>query len=189
MIVLKLLAVAVGALCFLPGCELLGEPDSSGSTVGAAELEARDPVVERRAEIYAAVIRELATHGRLSRRFEVIYVLDGPIKGAGHPRASLKRDQPGEPFGTELKNELLERLDGLPPVTFVPRRSSVLTEEGAVRNHGVLVTVGPIVRDRQRARLGGNQWVAGKGAAWFKFALRQRASGWAVTRASNWAVS
>ena len=114
---------------------------------------------------------ELATHGSLSRRFEAIYVLDGPVKGAGYPRASLRRDRPVEPFGAELESALLERLNDLPPVRFIPRRSSVLTEVGDVRKNGVLVTVGPIDRDQQRARLDGNQWVGGKGAVWIKYVV------------------
>ena len=110
-------------------------------------------------------------------------------KGAGYPRASLRRDRPVEPFGAELESALLERLNDLPPVRFIPRRSSVLTEVGDVRKNGVLVTVGPIDRDQQRARLDGNQWVGGKGAVWIKYVVRERPSGWTVTRANASVVS
>lgn len=186
-----IVATAAGLLCLLPGCDLLGESDSSGTTSGsasapAAEAEPVDPRTERDAEIYAAVVRRLVekdhTYGGADPRFKAVDILDGALERAGNPMNPW-RQAPRHRFDDALKTALKERLSGLPPVTFILRRTSALARDSVRvprKNRRALVTLGPIVGSGLRVEVSANLAINGYPAIWLTYVVRERASGWKV---------
>jgi hypothetical protein len=134
------------------------------------------------------VIRQLVsedhTFGNADPGFKVVYILDGSLEGA--ERTLLREPPPEEPFGEGLKSGLRQTLADLPDLVFVRDRSAVLKNHGEVKNHGVLLTLGPIEGNKRRVEVGTNLWVAGKGARWQTYVVKNRASRWLVTGTTGW---
>lgn len=189
---MKRLAIAllIPALLTL-GC---GESDRQGG-VSAATVETSVPppsqaAVERTAEIYAAVIRQLVTKdhtfGRVDPGFEVIFVLDGAVEGAEDSMKTTDEYVPDERFGDDIKARLKEKLADLPPIVFVTERSSVIEGErggsapGHVVDDGVLLTLGPIVGDERRVEVGSNLWIDGLAGFWATYVVEHRGTEWTV---------
>jgi hypothetical protein len=180
-----------GACLISAGCSLTDRGDSSPATAAPATT-ASEPVSaapraddERSVAIYAAVVRQVVTkdhtYGGSDPGFEVVYVLDGSLNGAGSVKTWIRDRLPEEPFSEAIKTGLEEKLVYLPDLVFVRDRASVLRRGGEVKNHGVLVSLGPIVGDHQRVEVGSNLWGAAKGAIWLRYVVKQRGSRWAVT--------
>ncbi len=187
------IAVFASLAWLTAGCELLGQDDRPSDPATATAPASTAPTnmegsssaqTERRADIYSAVIRRLVvqdhTFGGGDPGFRVVYVFDGAVKGAEKARPSSRPRRPRTQFGAELEAAIEERLQRLPPITFVHHRGSVL-REGEVRNRGVLVTLGPIDGGRRRAEVGCNLWISGRGALWVTYVVRMRSGGWRVT--------
>ena len=187
---MKRLAWMALLACLIPtACTLGGGRESSRDTTTVEPAPAPPPPgLERRIGIYSSVIRQLVTEdhtfGGADPGFKVVYVLDGALKGA--ERTLLREPPPEEPFGEELKTGLQDDLVDLPDLVFVRDRSSVLRKDGQVRNRGVLLTLGPIEGNKRRAEVGSNLWVAGKGAIWQTYVVKNRASRWVVTGTTGW---
>ena len=184
----KLLPAAACVLCLLPACELLGDSGSGGATAAsatapAADPEAVDPRIERDAEIYAAVIRQLIekdhTYGGTDPRFKAVDILDGAVKGAGTSINGWRRE-PRHRFDEALKLALEERLSGLPPVTFVLRRTPIRYPIRDRKNRRALVAVGPIVGDGLRVEVSAYLAINGYPTTWLTYVVRERANGWRV---------
>jgi hypothetical protein len=190
---MKRLALALLIPALLPlGC---GESDRQES-VPAATVETSAPrpsqaAVERTAEIYAALIRQLVTKdhtfGSVDPGFEVIFVLDGAVEGAEDSMKTTDEYVPNERFGDDVKAPLKEKLADLPPIVFVKERSSVIEGEkggsapGHVIDDGVLLTLGPIAGDERRVEVGSNLWIDGLAGFWATFVLEIRGAEWVVT--------
>lgn len=179
------LAVAAGLLCLLPGCDLLGGSDSSGTaTTPTAEAESLDPRIERDAAIYAAVVRQLVekdhTYGGADPRFEAVDILDGAVKASVTSIKGWSR-APRHRFDDDLKFALEERLSGLPPLTFVLRRNSgVMPVRVPWKNRRALVTLGPIVGAEGRVEVSAHLAINSYPMIWLTYVVRERASGWKV---------
>jgi hypothetical protein len=179
----------VAACIVLTACTFLGAEEGSPDTTAAERLPApARPGLERRIGIYSSVIRQLVTEdhtfGGADPGFKVVYVLDGALKGA--EKTLLEEPPPKEPFGEELKSGLGQSLGDLPDLVFVRDRLAVLNKDGEVKNHGVLWTLGPIEGGKRTAEVGTNLWVAGKGAIWQTYVVKNRASRWVVTGTTGW---
>ena len=139
----------------------------------------------RAVPIYPFDLRDLVTRdhtfGGADPGFGAVYVLDSAAAKAGDPDAI--RPRPGRPFSDELKAELAAELDGLPPVTFVATRAAAFdgVSPGRVKNHGALVTLGPVAGGRRRVEVGANLWIDGKAATWLTYVVRKSGDTWRVT--------
>lgn len=142
------------------------------------------------AEIYAAVVRHLVTgkdnFGRGRFSYKVVYVLNGPSRGAGRPRGDVF-GSPARPFDAAVLAGITEELTGgLPPVHFVGEGKEALRTGkrlGEVRNDDVLIALGPIERKRGRVNVANTLWCGGKCSQWLTYSLSKRNGQW-VARAT-----
>lgn len=188
---LLLLVVAVSGMACGDAAPRASTPTTTPSVKEVEDVGAGTP---RRAEIYAAVIRQLVTvdhtFGAAQPRFRVVYVVDGVVPGAG----SSRRDYftPARPFGEELTAGIRQRLEGeVPPIRFVADGEDALrsVRTGTVENRGVLVSLGPIGRKNGRVRVPNMLWCGGKCAQWMTYVLAERDGRWVVTRSGPATIS
>jgi hypothetical protein len=137
-------------------------------------------------QIYAAVIRRLVTKdhtfGRSASPFEYVYVVDGPLPGAGNVRTGL-RPAP-QPFSDAIKDAVEHRLGDLPPLEFVSDPDSVrLGREGisGVRNDGVIISLGPIETVQGETHVSTGLWCGGTCGQWLTYVLSEEDGRWKIT--------
>jgi hypothetical protein len=182
---LVLLAAAIGA----GACT--DDPPRSVTPRPVPGPSARTPATAPRTaaeiEIYSAVIRRLIlrdhTFGGGPSPFEVVYVVNGAIEGAGRPLRDLFGPAP-RPFAQEVVNGIRQRLrDELPPMRFVRDGESALRRHhrpGGVRNDGVIISLGSIRRKRGRVHVPNTLWCGGLCAQWLTYVLSERTGDWRV---------
>lgn len=182
---LLLVVVAVGVTACGDAAPRASTPTATPSAGEVGNVRADPP---RRAEIYAAVIRQqLEAAGHTSR---VVYVVDGVVPGAGEPRGDYFT--PAQPFGEDMTAAIRQQLRGeVPPIRFVDDGEDALRSlrTGAVKNHGVVVSLGPIKRGNGRVRVPNMLWCAGKCAQWLTYVLSERNGRWVVTRSGPATIS
>jgi hypothetical protein len=157
------------------GCSFHGLTHGSGGNGRPASAAER---AERNGLVYAAVVRELIEvdhgFGHAPSRYRHVYILDGPVPGAGNPMRV-----PGAPrhaFGAGVKWEIAHHLEGLPPVDFV-RAQPV-----HVPGRGVFVRLGPVRWiNRSTARVSHSRWANGRDGRWAAYIVRFGQTGWHVT--------
>lgn len=189
-------ALAVNALIVVcltaSGCAWSGNDDDAvvegtnkPSTESSGQSEAR---MERKASIYAAVIRRLVTKdhtfGGGNPGFRVVFVVDGAVPGVANPNRQGTRNRK-RPFSEALKRKLESELSDLPALQFVRTRGAAIRGEsssspGQVISGGVLITLGPIVGGPSRVRVGNNLWVSGLAGQWLTYVLTRRTGEWRV---------
>lgn len=187
---LMLLMVAVGATACGDAAPRASTPTATPSAGEVESVAQADP--SRRAEIYAAVIRELvAMNQRGGRpRSPVVYVVDGIVPGAGDPNRDYFT--PARPFGKDVVDGLRQRLgDELFDLRFVDDGEDALrsVRTGAVKNAGVVVSLGPIERKNGHVRVPNMLWCDGKCAQWVTYVLDERDGRWVVTRSGPDTIS
>ena len=159
---------------------MAGDPAPGGP--GGPETATQD----RDVAVYTQVLRRyLSTPGENSfpeRTFRHVYVLDRAVPDAGDPQA---RQVAGEPIPAGTQRAVAGALADVGPVTFVADRESVTVLENGcavVRDGGILVTLGPVDGDGDRAEVGVYGFVACLGATWLTYVVRHTAgAGWQVT--------
>ncbi|MGH2764444.1 MAG: hypothetical protein ACRDKA_00800 [Actinomycetota bacterium] len=134
----------------------------------------------REVAIYAAVVRHMASEEGQSSGFRVIYLLDRVVENADDP------DDPGagEPFPEEDKAALSKALDGVAPVEFVPSRADVIgpaEDGGRVENQGILLTLGRIAGEEDRALVPASSYLANLAGTWQTWVVEPSDDGWRVT--------
>ena len=140
---------------------------------------------DRDGAVYTQVLRRyLSTPGENSfpeRTFRHVYVLDQAMPDSGDPQA---RPVAGEPIPAATQRAVAGALADVGPVTFVADRESVLVMRdgcAAVKDGGILVTLGPVDGDGDRVEVGVYGFVACLGATWLTYVVRHTAGGWQVT--------
>lgn len=151
----------------------------------------RDPELDRRVSVYAAVIRRLVeidhTYGGADPGFRVVYVIDGAVPGAEDPNKDVGDLAPSERFDADLKDGLKKRLEDLPPLRFVADRDLVIRYQsssdplGRVINDGALITLGPIRSHEKRLEVGHNLWISGLAGLWQTYVLSRDNKVWGVS--------
>jgi hypothetical protein len=138
------------------------------------------------AQIYATVIRRLVTKdhtfGGGRSPFEYVYVVDGPIPGAGNVRTGF--GPAAEPFVDALKQAVEERLQDLPPLEFIADPDGVrLGKQGAggVKNDGVIISLGLIERVQDKIHVSTGLWCGGTCGQWLTYVLSQDQDRWRIT--------
>lgn len=142
----------------------------------------------RESQVYAAVIRQLVLvdhgYGSADSPYEVVYVLNGPVRGAADPLSTMDELEPAAPFSSDLRDELLDQLSDLPPVEFVSSREAVTAGKppGHVIKNGVLITLEPIQwTGTEGAVVGSSRWVNGLNGQWVTYVLSVTDSKWRVS--------
>jgi hypothetical protein len=186
----KRLALALMLILIPLGCgSEAKEPDSASPGNQSEGTDSADQL-SRETAVYAAVIRQLVTKdhtfGGGDPGFEVVYVMDGVVAGAGKIDGNVEESDPAQPFSDEVKAGLLSGLADLPPIEFVSERSSVLvgtnsgTAPGNVKNSGVLISLGPIEGNGTKIEVGNSLWINGLAGQWQTYVLRARDGAWKV---------
>jgi hypothetical protein len=150
-----------------------------------AQTEAR---TERKASIYAAVIRRLVkkdhTFGGGEPGFRIVFVVDGAVPEVADPDGGGIR-KPQRPFSKALKRKLESELSDFPTLRFVRTRGAAIRGEsssspGRVISGGVLITLGPILGSPSRVEVGNSLWLSGLAGQWLTYVLTKRAGEWRV---------
>ncbi len=191
-VALSALAIAFASLT-ASGCS------SSGGNVGAVASDKKPPTqssrtgqrasrLDRKASVYAAVIRRLVTKdhtfGGQDPGFRVVFILDGAVAGVANLNAGGARN-PKRPFSEALKRKIKNELSDLPPLRFVRTRDVAIRGEsssspGHVVPGGVLISLGPIVGGPSKVRVGNSLWLSGLAGQWLTYVLARRGGGWRV---------
>ncbi|MEA2517794.1 MAG: hypothetical protein QOG16_1632 [Actinomycetota bacterium] len=177
---MRLIAFALSICCLLGGCTAVDKPQIGVvPTVSPSE----EPSFSREeVDIYAAVIESMVED--MNRfPFKRLYVVDGPVEGAGDPMSGFQRST--DAFSEPMKQALVERLDGLPPIGFIARAEEFqLGRNGmdGVKHHGVIITLGPIRRrSATRFHVGHSQWCGGLCGEWATSVVENIDGKWEVT--------
>lgn len=175
-----LVVIALAILVATGACRDEGRPP-----IGIAPTtEPTPPPVE--VEIYADVIERLVTKdhtfGRSASPFDHVYVIEGPVKGAGDPMTGFKRS--ARPFDDATKEAILARLEDLPPIEFIARASEArVGKQGMeVKGKGVIITLGPIQKKSEtRFHIGHSLWCGGLCGSWATYVVEERGDHWKIT--------
>lgn len=166
-----LLLSAVGVVAFLPACQKT--PRVGTSTPRSSENPDE-------AEIYAAVIRRLylvdSSFGD-SPSFSKIFVRSW----VGMDKQD--ESEPGRSFGAETTERIRQELSDLPPLEFVDDPQDVIGSDArgsVVRDNGVLVRLGEIVRAGEKVEVSAGLYHSNLGASGLTYVLAHRPTGWEV---------
>jgi len=162
------------------GGDIVGTETTSGGEIAVADRGR----VERTAEIYSAVVRQLVeedhTFGEGPSPFERIFIVDGAVQQANDP--GLPREPPRS-FWPEVRAGILEELADLPPVEFLTDPDSVIVGEkqcAHVKGNGVLITLGPISGGKDSVTVPNTLFFACLGGQWLTYKLEQAGASWQV---------
>ena len=139
----------------------------------------------RTLQIYTAVIRRLVTvdhtFGSGPSPFKHVWVLDHTVPDVAKP--TTQQDAPGEPFSEPLKTDLKAALTDLPPLDFIDAFGDAgdMKANPPVKDHGVIITLGPLERHGAEIHVGHEIWCGGLCAEWFTYVLQQRSGVWTIT--------
>jgi hypothetical protein len=148
---------------------------------GACTETPGGPVSEDRdTRIYAAVIRHMTAEEGQGSGFPVIYILDRVVENADDP----DDPGPGAPLSEADRSALREALEDLAPIEFVGSRAQVIgpmADGGRVENEGILLTLGPIGGDEDRALVPASSYLANLAGTWQTWVVERRDGRWKVT--------
>lgn len=161
------------------------DPETSRQTAQASPSPTGTPAESPpAADIYAAVVRQLASDKDLVRRAEVVYIVDGPVSEAGKPRGNPFGPAP-EGFGSDVIAEIRNQVgDELPRLRFLDDGTKALrhpNRPGATKNGGVLISLGPIDPVERRVEVANTLWCGGKCSRWQTYVVSNRSGRWVVT--------
>jgi hypothetical protein len=141
--------------------------------------------VDQQAQIYAAVLRQYLTSGDAAiaadHRFPQIFVIDHGVPGAG---ASGHGASGGGPIPPAARRAITHALTDVGPLTFVASREEVIVEPRGcthVRDHGILITLGPVEGTGDRVQVVVDAFVSCLGADSLTYEVQQTSSGWMVS--------
>lgn len=170
------LALAVTA-ALVTGCGERRGSSPGGETFGPSDLTP----AEREAFVYAAVIKHMTAEDGQSSGFEVIYVLDHSVRGAGDPDGGAGARTP---IPQEVQIRIQEELALQPPIRFIGDPEEVIgpEEDGSeVENGGILITLGPVPSDEDRVEVEASSYIANLAATWQTWVLERHGLRWEVT--------
>jgi hypothetical protein len=169
----------------LSACGSVSEQDDRPQATGAGS--AGGPAkIERDADIYAAVVRQLVTKdhtfGRAPSPFTHVYIVDGVVADASDPRMPAYLDV-RRPFAPAAKSRMRDSLEDLPPIEFVADPRGVVVDRSdcpRVRADGVLLSLGPISGGARRVTVPNGLFFACLGGQWLTYVLEPRGDAWTV---------
>jgi hypothetical protein len=146
-------------------------------------------VVDRQAPIYAAVLRQYLTSGDAAiaaeYRFSHIFVIDHAVAGAGAsgPGASGPGTFEDGPIPPAARRAITHALTDVGPLTFVASGDEAIEPHSCaqVRDHGILITLGPVDGTGDRVQVGVNGHMGCLGANSLTYEVQQTSSGWMVS--------
>jgi hypothetical protein len=148
--------------------------------------------VDRQALIYAVVLRQLLTSGDGhdgwdagfgGRRFPRIFVIDHAVADAGGSGHAPSEDGP---IPAAARRAITRALTDVGPLTFVASREEIILEPDGcthVRDHGILITLGPVEGTGGRVQVVVYGFVSclGTDSRSLTYQVQQTSSGWMVS--------
>jgi len=160
-------------------------PDTTHAPPPPTHPHRPDPApVDRQAPIYAAVLRQYLTSGDAAiaadHRFPHIFVIDHAVAGAGASGPGTSEDGPIPPAA---RRAITHALTDVGPLTFVASGDEAIEPHSCaqVRDHGILITLGPVDGTGDRAQVGVNGHMGCLGANSLTYEVQQTSSGWRVS--------
>jgi hypothetical protein len=151
------------------------------------------PPVDRRAPIYAVVLRQYLTSGGGHDggdagfggfRFPRIFVVDHAVAGP-NTRGHLAS---GGPIPEAVRRAITQSLADVGPLSFVPSGEAVIVPGscGEVRDRAILITLGPVdgVGDQVQVSMYGH--VSCVGASSLTYRVERTSSGWKAAGVAAW---
>jgi hypothetical protein len=171
------LFAALVALAAASGCQAW--PDGA---VPAPSRQDGNEAQERRAAIYAAVIRQLVTKdhtfGGGPSSFKRVFIADGVVRNAADPQVGRR---PARPFSPAVKGGILRALRDLPPIRFVADPDKVIVN-CQVERGGALISLGAVREGRGDTGTVANGLFFGcLGGQWLTYVLEPVRDGWRVS--------
>ena len=169
-----LIAVGFIAVIAITGCSAHTNADQPSPTPNP---------LDQQAPIYAAVLRQYLTSGDAAiaadYRFPQNFVIDHAVAGAGAPGPGTSEDGPIPPAA---RRAITHALTDVGPLTFVASSDEVIVAHGCahVRDHGILITLGPVEGTGERVQVGINGFMACLGGNSLTYEVQQTSSGWRV---------
>lgn len=183
--------VLIVGLILGTACTAEEEKDEAASPSPSVAAATPGREAGARAQVYAAVIHELLTKdntfGKGSSPFKAIYIVDGPIKGAGNPRVDIFGPAPRS-FPSAVMEGIRQLLPNLHQITFIGNANRVRRgPQGmiGVKNDGVIIALGPIERRKGRVLVPNALWCGGLCAQWQTYVVREVDGQWKVTGTSG----
>jgi hypothetical protein len=157
---------------------------AASSTAGDRRAGDWPPDV-REAEVYTQVLRRYLTTPAESsfpdKKFTTVYVLDRAVPGAGDPQGRRE----GTPIPVNTRQRVAAALAPVSRISFIADRNTVIVNRNGcaqVKDHGILITLGPLDGDDNTVRVGINGFVACLGATWLTYEVHNSpGTGWRVT--------
>ena len=145
--------------------------------------------LDQQAPIYAAVLRQYLTSGGGHHggdagyggvRFPRIFVIDHAVAGAGASGPGTSEDGPIPPAA---RRAITRTLTDVGPLTFVASSDEAIEPHSCaqVRDHGILITLGPVEGTGDRVQAGINGFMACLGGNSLTYEVQQTSSGWMVS--------
>jgi hypothetical protein len=185
-------AVIIAAAIAISGCSI-----HSGAAQPSRPRTAPNPThppgpVDRQALIYAVVLRQLLTSGDGhdgwdagfgGRRFPRIFVIDHAVADAGGSGHAPSEDGPIPPTA---RRAITRALTDVGPLTFVASHEEIILEPRGcthVRDHGILITLGPVEGTGGRVQVVVYGFVSclGTDSRSLTYQVQQTSSGWRVS--------
>lgn len=137
------------------------------------------------AQIYLAVLRRYLTTSQDNSNLSFARVF---VVARADPRAADPMDPVTAPAGQPItavdQATIIAGLRDIAPVEFVASRDKVMTSVhgcATVRDHGIVMLLGPPVPAGRSTHVAINGFVACLGATWLTYVVQHGGSGWAVT--------
>jgi hypothetical protein len=185
----SLLALLFALSTIVSGCsgEQRASRPESGSRPENARPSGKSERDQRKASIYAAVIRRLVTKdhtfGGEPSPFQRVFVIDGVVERAADPSAGAHQIAL-KPFGAGTRERIARDLTDLPPLQFVTDPTSVTVNRKScarVKGGGVLISLGPISKGTtQTVTVANGLFFACLGGQWLTYVLKPVSGAWRV---------
>ena len=179
----RLLWLGTTLLLLVAGCAPAGQDHLAAVPSATLPAGPGEPAL-----IYTAVLRRYLTSPQDNSNldFATVFVLDHTDGGAADPmRATAATAGPASaPIAAADQREIAAALADIAPVRFVGSRDQVIVSADGcdvVRDHGVLLLLGPPMANEGSVRVGINGYVACLGATWLTYVVTHQPDGWQVT--------
>jgi hypothetical protein len=176
------LLAAAAVLAIVGGSLYAAGRDSKEPRPAATVTATPTPHRSETAQIYAAVIASASAFDQPPRGWPKVFIVDAPYDGVAGTRGTPR---PGRPFDPAIRADIERSIRSVAPVVWVSDRGeATVTRDGCdtVREDGLLITIGPILRFDDHVEVGVNAFHSCLGAHWTTYRVEPGSGGaWRVT--------
>jgi hypothetical protein len=173
--------LVLGAAAVALAAATLGQPHSATPVGGSpsATTATTTARTDDRVVLYSAVIREIIANDRPASGWPVLYVLDAPRKDSAQGTFTQTR---GTPFDRATRDAIGAAVPE--QIRWVSDNADAIQDRaecGAVKDQGVLVTVGEIHTVDSHLELRAGSWISCQAGHWLTYRFDRAGTGWRLT--------